>query len=160
MKRHKKLFNRFIESFDDFVAGFISQREDGSLKANGLIWQVDDVGILFITDIYPGYQASVHCAYWDRKLKGREEISREMARYLFKEFGFHRLVAEIPLHSMPTVVFTERVGFKKEGRLRKAFWYRGEWWDGFIFSLLEEDLDELGTGSNVETAEVAGHTAG
>ena len=133
------LFNRHIEGMDDFFETFISQNQDGTLRANGIIWEVDDVGIFFLTDLYPAYQATGHFTFWDRRFRGRRDLIRQMVAYVFKEFGFRRLIAEIPLYAMPTIHAMEGIGFVKEGRLRKAAWYNGEWWDVTLYSVLEEE---------------------
>lgn len=136
------LFNQYINNVDDFIKAFVTEDERG-VKANGLVWEVDDVGIFYLTDIYPGYQATGHFAFWDRRFRGREMLIREMLKYVFDDLGFHRIVAEVPLYSNPTMKAVERVGFIKEGRLRKAAWYQGEWWDVNIYSVLDSEIDEL-----------------
>ncbi|KUJ07883.1 acyl-CoA N-acyltransferase [Mollisia scopiformis] len=32
-----------------------------------------------------------------------------------------------------------RLGFKEEGRNREVYWYGGRWWDGVMFSMLEDE---------------------
>lgn len=146
LSKFPTLFNCFVRDADDFVLSFISE-DDGKLKANGLIWEVDDVGIFFLTDIYPAFQATGHFTFWDQRFRGREPLLREMIRYVFREFGFHRIVAEVPLYSAPTLAAVERVGFVKEGRLRKAAWYHGQWWDVNLYSILREEIED----GNAET---------
>jgi RimJ/RimL family protein N-acetyltransferase len=36
----------------------------------------------------------------------------------------------------------EKVGFKKEGTLRKNFFVRGEWRDAYLYSILREEWKE------------------
>jgi RimJ/RimL family protein N-acetyltransferase len=133
------LFNRHIKNFEDFVATFIHTDKHGEIYANGIIWEVDDVGIFWITDISAGYQATGHFTFWDRKFRGREELFRKMLVYIFEEFGFHRIILEVPLHSQRICDFVEGLGFIKEGRLRKATMYRDQWWDVNLYSILEEE---------------------
>jgi RimJ/RimL family protein N-acetyltransferase len=134
------LFNRFVPRIEDFLTSFITSDGNGGMKANGLLWEVDDVGLFFMTDIYPGYQATGHFTFWDRRFRGRESLVQEMLKYVFEEFGFLRIVAEVPLYSQPTMAAVERVGFVKEGRLRKATWYNGQWWDVNIYSVLKDEV--------------------
>ena len=138
------LFNRQVVDLDGFLSSFVSQDGD-SIKANGIIWEVDDVGLLFITDIYPGYQATGHFTFWDRRFKGREELLRQALRYAFNEFGFQRIITEVPLYTQATLSAVERIGFIKEGRLRKAAWYHGEWWDVNLYSVLKEEMQGNGS---------------
>ena len=143
MKAYKSIFGTPIHDIDDFINTFVwSDGKD--MQAGGIIYEVDDVGILSIDNIVVSkMQCNAHLVFWDRKLRGREDLVRQMCEYAFDEFGLRRIVVEIPLHSMPVVKFVERVGFQKEGRLREAAWHDGEWWDMFMFSLLRSDLDEV-----------------
>lgn len=139
LSKYPMLFNRHIVDENDFAATFISQTPDGDIKSNGLLWEVDDVGIFYLTEIYPAYQATGHYTFWDGRLKGRGKLIQEMIKHAFKEFGFHRLQAEVPLYARDALFAAERAGFIKEGRLRKAAWYQGEWWDVNLYSILKEE---------------------
>lgn len=132
------LFNRGLFNFDAFVQTFLSIGEHG-IRANGLIWEVDDVGIIWITDIYPEYQATGHFTFWDRQFRGREKIFRELVKRIFEEFQFRRLVIEVPLHSQRVCAFVEKIGFVKEGRLRQAVYYKDQWFDVNLYSILAEE---------------------
>jgi [ribosomal protein S5]-alanine N-acetyltransferase len=33
----------------------------------------------------------------------------------------------------------EKVGLRREGRLREADWFKGRWWDGLIYGMLEDE---------------------
>ena len=138
LSKFPMLFNRHIVDEGDFIASFVSEK-DGNLKANGLLWEVDDVGIFFLTDIYPQYQATGHYTFWDGRFRGREQLVREMVKYVFDEFDFHRIIAEVGMFSQSALKAAERIGFVKEGRLRKAAWYQGDWWDVNLYSILKEE---------------------
>jgi RimJ/RimL family protein N-acetyltransferase len=139
LREFPTLFNFQITSFEDFAASFVSQ-ENGVIKPNGLVWEVDDVGLFFLTDIYPVFQASGHFTFWDRRFRGREKLAQEMLKYVFREFGFRRIIAEVPLYSQPTLKAVERIGFTKEGRLREYVYYQGEWWDVNLYSILAREI--------------------
>jgi RimJ/RimL family protein N-acetyltransferase len=135
------LFNDFIgDSFEAFVSCFIEQDESGELFAKGLLWQVDDVGILYITKIVPGVEAKAHFTFWDGRLKGREQLILEMCAHVVRKLHLHRLYAEVPLYALPTIKFVERLGFVKEGRMREAIRYKGSWFDVNLYSLLEHEV--------------------
>lgn len=162
LSRFPTLFNQHIVSFEDFVSVFVSENH-GALQANGLIWEVDDVGLFFITDIYPAFQATGHFTFWDRRYRGREELVRQMLQYGFEYYGFRRIIAEVPLYSTPTIGFVERVGFVKEGRYRDYTFYQGEWWDVNLYSVLRREILDDGiheAADQGEAAEVAGNATG
>lgn len=144
LSKFEVLFNHYIANdVDAFIHSFVHIDAAGNIVPNGLIWEVDDVGLLYMTEISPEYQAKVHFTFWDRRLRGREPIIQEMIKWSFKTFGFRRLVAEIPLYATPAILMAEKVGFKKEGRMRSAAYYRGKWFDMNLYSILREEvLDE------------------
>jgi RimJ/RimL family protein N-acetyltransferase len=108
----------------------------------GLFWVIDNfIGMLYLTDIKPGLDAKVHYCFFDRRHIGREKLIREMLKFVFKEFQFERVTAEIPLYATrKTFMFAEQVGFKKEGRLRKAARYDGEVFDKNIYGITKGEV--------------------
>lgn len=140
LSKFKTLFNRHIRDLNDFIKTWI-RTEGDTIKANGIIWEVDDVGILYLTDIYPVFQANGHFTFWDQRYKGREMLILEMLQYVFNEYGFRRITVEVPLFIQPTLRFVQELGFTREGRLRKMAFYNNEWWDVILFSMLEEEIN-------------------
>lgn len=134
------LFNDYVaQDFKSFVSNFVMQ-ENGQPVPTGLIWDVDDVGIFYLTDIHPMESGLAHFVFWDRRFKGREELCREMLRFLFDRYKFHRIRVEVPLYAKYTLQAVERIGFIKEGRARDAVRYKGEWFDVNFYSMLEGEL--------------------
>jgi RimJ/RimL family protein N-acetyltransferase len=125
--------------FKKFCELFISQ--DGErLRAHGLFWVIDDfVGVYYMTHLTE-VECEVHYTFFDRRHKGREELTRSMLRYAFETFGFRRMNVEVPLYaSRHTFGFTTAIGFRKEGIKRKCIQYKGEWFDATYFGLLREE---------------------
>jgi RimJ/RimL family protein N-acetyltransferase len=140
LKEFEVLFSDELPNdFISFAGRFLHEGRDGLLVANGLIWEVDDVGIVFMTGI-TDYSAVVHFTFWDRKFKGREDLLREMLRYGMERFGFERFETRIGLYAKGALYAVERIGFVKEGRLRKVTRYKGEWFDANIYSVLREEV--------------------
>lgn len=142
LSKFEVMFNDAVDGFNDFVDSFLCE-VGGEITPLGLIWQVDDVGILYLTDLRPGYEANAHFSFWDQRIRGREKLVAEMTRYVMNTYGFHRIVVEVPVYAKPALKATERIGFKKEGRKRKAIRYKGEWFDVNVYSIVEDELDEL-----------------
>jgi RimJ/RimL family protein N-acetyltransferase len=130
-----KDFNKFLEIF--------VMSHGGQFSSNGLIWIVDDyVGAFYMTDIYAPHDAKVHYSFFDRRFKGRVNLVRDMLKHVFNKYKMNRLSAEIPTYASPAVYeFIESVGFKKEGRKRKAAEFKGELVDVRLFGILPEDLN-------------------
>jgi RimJ/RimL family protein N-acetyltransferase len=83
---------------------------------------------------------AVHPAH--RRSGVAHEASRLFQRHLIRELGFHRLQLEVYAFNDRALAQSERAGFVREGVRRKAYWRHGEWVDGVLFGLVEEDLDE------------------
>ena len=136
------LFNDFVRGdYKAFVNHFIVQI-DGQPTPAGLFWDVDDVGIILINDIVPFQSAIAHFVFWDRRFRGRENLCREMLKYGFKTYKFRRIRVEVPLYAKHTMEAVERIGFVREGRMRKAVLWKKEWFDVYMYSILPEDLEE------------------
>lgn len=135
------LFTENINNdFRKFCELFISE-EDGKFKTHGLFWVIDDfVGMYYMTDISE-IDAQVHYSFFDRRHKGREDLTFAMIKYIFDVYGLRRMSVKIPLYvSKNTFGFTYALGFKKEGRIRKCVQYKGDWFDATIFGILREEV--------------------
>lgn len=129
--------------FKRFCELFLSQDADGSPRAHGLFWVIDDfVGIYYMTRMTE-IDAQVHYTFFDRRHYGREELTKEMLRYVFRRFGFWRLDVEIPDYvTMNTHGFVNALGFKKQGKKRKAVEFKGSRRDVITYDLIRDDLLE------------------
>jgi RimJ/RimL family protein N-acetyltransferase len=70
-----------------------------------------------------------------------DEAARLFQRHLIRDLGYHRLQLEIYGFNERAIAHAERAGFVREGVRRKAYRRHGEWVDGVVFGLLEEELE-------------------
>jgi ribosomal-protein-alanine N-acetyltransferase len=71
------------------------------------------------------------------------ETIQILADYLFLTREIVRIQAVVHTENLASQQALEKVGFKKEGTLRKALWdARGKWADGFMYSYLREEWKE------------------
>lgn len=141
IKEFDVVFNDLVPNNGaDFASIFIGQEQNGELYAKGLIWEVDDVGILYLTEITKT-QALAHFTFWDRRIRGRLDLIREMIRHCFERYGFERIETRVALYAKPILPVVEKIGFIKEGRLRHTSPYKGKWFDTNIYSILKGELD-------------------
>ncbi len=63
-------------------------------------------------------------------------LIRQLARYVFIECGCNRITAKVAVSNARSIALMTRLGFQREGLMRKAD--NGE--DSIIFGLLPEDL--------------------
>jgi RimJ/RimL family protein N-acetyltransferase len=70
------------------------------------------------------------------------EALQIMVDYLFLSKDMMRIQAQTDQRNKASQKILEKVGFKKEGALRKSFFMRGEWLDDYIYSILREEWKE------------------
>jgi len=70
------------------------------------------------------------------------EVVKIMVDYLFLSKDIVRIQAHTDLMNVASQKVLEKVGFKKEGTLRKFSFIRGEWRDGLLYSILREEWKE------------------
>ncbi len=153
LKEFDTVFNGYVaNNIDAFIRSFVKGDGSDDLQATGIIWEVDDVGILYLTNISIGNDALAHFNFWDRRYKGRENLIRGMMRYVMKEFDLHRISSEVGLFAAPWLPLAlEKIGFVREGRKREAIWHirpnakEGEWFDSLIYSILRSEVGENGS---------------
>ncbi len=70
------------------------------------------------------------------------EAVKIMVDYLFLSKDITRVQAQTDHRNVASQKVLEKVGFKKEGTLRKTFFTNGEWTNMFLFSILREEWKE------------------
>ena len=60
--------------------------------------------------------------------------------HAFGPVGLHRLQADIRPENLPSQRLVERLGFQREGLLRRYLDIDGDWRDHLTYALLAEDL--------------------
>jgi len=144
LKDFDVLFNDFVRGdFAAFVDHFVRQAGN-ELVPTGLIWEVDDVGIFLLNDIRISHSGMAHFAFWDRRFSGREALCREMIEYVIEEYELEKISVQVPVYANHTLQAVERIGFVREGRLRKEILYKGKWFDVNTYSILRGESFELG----------------
>lgn len=137
------LFGRPLTNVVDMVNYFTIHNMSEDLEPQGLIWIVDDYKGMFYLNNISDIEADVHYSFFDRRHKGREPLVRAMVQHVFEKYEFVRLNAYIPAQAGAGVrMFVERCGFKREGRKRRASWWKDCWFDVYLYGILPEDLKD------------------
>ncbi|MGY1809688.1 GNAT family N-acetyltransferase [Blastococcus sp. SYSU D00669] len=101
-------------------------------------------GQVTIDNVVRGAMRSGHLGYWiDRAEAGRGMASLAVALvcdHAFGPVGLHRLQADIRPENGPSQRLVERLGFTREGLLRRYLDIDGDWRDHLTFALLAEDV--------------------
>jgi len=75
-------------------------------------------------------------------LQGRglaKEALAGLCNWLFEHLELHRLHVCIDPANAGSIRLFERLGFRHEGLLKKAVWFKGEWADDLIMAVLSEE---------------------
>ena len=70
------------------------------------------------------------------------EAVKIIVDYLFLSKNIVRIQAETNPRNIASQRVLEKVGFKKEGLIRKSVFVKGRWEDGLLYSLLREEWKE------------------
>jgi RimJ/RimL family protein N-acetyltransferase len=65
-----------------------------------------------------------------------------MVDYLFLSRDLVRIQATTDLRNKASQSLLEKIGFKREGTLRKSYFVRGVWTDCYLYSILREEWKE------------------
>ncbi len=106
------------------------------LRTNKL---VGDLGIHFIGS--ENRQIELGCTL-NKLYHGKgyaTEIMYAVISYLFSELNKHRIMASIDPANKASIALVERLGFRKEGRFIKSYFFKGEYVDDIIYAILSEE---------------------
>ena len=110
---------------------FIIEKKDGS-KIGGIshfpVGELLEIGYTLI----PSERNKGYCT----------EAVKIIVDYLFLSKDMVRIQAGTNPKNVASQRVLEKVGFKKEGLVRKSVFVRGKWEDGFLYSILREEWKE------------------
>ena len=103
-------------------------------------------GQVTVDNIVRGALRSGYLGYWiDRSVAGRGMASLAVALvcdHAFGSVGLHRVQADIRPENGPSQRLVERLGFQREGLLRRYLDIDGAWRDHIAYGLLAEDVPD------------------
>jgi ribosomal-protein-alanine N-acetyltransferase len=101
-------------------------------------------GQVTVDNVVRGALRSGYLGYWiDRAVAGRGMASLAVALvcdHAFGPVGLHRVQADIRPENGPSQRLVERLGFQREGLLRRYLDIDGDWRDHLAYGLLAEDV--------------------
>jgi ribosomal-protein-alanine N-acetyltransferase len=101
-------------------------------------------GQVTIDNIVRGVLRAGYLGYWiDQAVAGRGMASLAVALvcdHAFGPVGLHRVQADIRPENGPSQRLVERLGFQREGLLRRYLDIDGDWRDHYAYGLLADDL--------------------
>ena len=126
---------KFLESALFETKGFFIEKKDGS-----------KIGYIWHFNVFAPYGKMLELGYGlvpNERGKGYcTEAAQLMVDYLFLSKDIARIQATTHTKNVASQKVLEKVGFKREGKLRKTVLIRGERTDMFIYSILREEWKE------------------
>jgi ribosomal-protein-alanine N-acetyltransferase len=114
-------------------AGFIIEKKDGT-----------KIGMAGYLTVQP-YKVT-EIGFWllpEEKGKGYgTEVVRLLVDYLFLSKEIGRVQATTHIENRASQKVLERVGFRREGTIRKLYFIKGLWADAILYSILREEWKE------------------
>jgi ribosomal-protein-alanine N-acetyltransferase len=80
---------------------------------------------------------AVHPDEWGKGFA--TEAARGMIDWAFTQFGLHRVVAFCHVDNAASIRVMEKLGMHRDGRLRETRWLNGQWWDEYVYAVLENE---------------------
>jgi len=75
--------------------------------------------------------------YWGRGYAS--EVAKKLISVGFREFRLHKVEAGVALGNERSIRVLEKAGMTREGLRRKILPIRGEWVDGYLYAMVEDD---------------------
>ena len=130
-QQSKKEFENRYDKLGPDEKFFFIEKKDGS--------KIGSIGHFLKGNLFEiGY-----CVVPDERGRGYcTEAVEIMVDYLFLSRDIVRIQAHTDLRNVASQNVLEKVGFRKEGTIRKNLFVRGEWRDTYLYSILREEWKE------------------
>lgn len=150
-----KIFSSIPGILDDYGKGnyeaFIAKLTD-----NDSLWFecTDFPGVLYANGIRVGLSAHVHFAFFDKKLRGREEFLLNALKWLVNTLQLEKVNAFVPGFCLAIHRFLKNIGFKIEGEIRNWSRENGRLFNVIVFGMTKEEVMNGGvfSATNVRAA--------
>lgn len=106
----------------------------------------EEVGVLYLTELNPYWDAFAHISFWDSILPGREPVIWDTAQWVMETYALPRLSAEVPTYQKHFNRFVRKLGFREEGLKRQAGLREGKRVDHYLYGMLANELKEVRNG--------------
>jgi len=102
---------------------------------------IGDIGIHFMDDyqieigytLSPEYQGNGYAF----------EAVKAVINYAFSELNKHRITASVDPDNLRSIKLLERIGFRKEAHFIKSFRMDDNWYDDYVYAILEDEWKGL-----------------
>lgn len=135
MQEFPQAFDDFSKgSFDDFTQRFF-------VRSNIFVDIGPGLGLGAGFGVRPGLDAVLHLVMFDRRLRGREWLFKDIMKYFFDRLNLRRMTMIVTEDAKTAIKLAQRLGFKHEGTMRQAALIDGNFLDMPVYGILKEEID-------------------
>ena len=144
--RYNQWTERTPEAVQEFVGWFLAHQQQEPrikfqlavlLKSNNQL--IGNCGVRMAevgsTEADIGYE--LNPKHWNHGYA--TEAARAIVDFGFSHFGVHRIWADCIAENVGSAHVLEKLGMKREGRLRENKYFKGRWWDTLIYAILANE---------------------
>lgn len=103
------------------------------------------IGVCGLTNMRPPHRVGEWSLYIAYEYQGEgyaTKALKTLVHHGFMALDLRKIWGEIMLQNEPSKRLSEKLGFKQEGQIRKAYYKNGEYVDTIIVGLLKEEWEE------------------
>lgn len=110
-----------MNEVNNFLSKSMVVNTEMLLDEKNQFYLIDDVGVAVVLP-YKEHSAHVHITFWDRRLRGKEELMKKLAEHCMAESDLQYLFTAIPTKAGAVIAFAKRVGFKIQHHSGDHLW--------------------------------------
>lgn len=110
------------------------------VEIRGQVFALGDGGVAFFNPIVPGFHGTCHIYVWNPMYLRRHDLIKSTLAWSFKNWDLQRIHCAVPSRNTVSWRFVEKLGFTREGVMRRFIRYNGGMDDAFLYGLLPEEL--------------------
>lgn len=132
--------------FDDFLKdNFAAFRFN--VESQNSLWleTTDGNGLVYLLNVTKGLSATAHFIFWDRRLRGKEELCRSALKFAITNIPLVKVNVFLPDFAPKLARFIVRLGFQHEGKIRRWSLSNGRLFDVNVFGITSEEVMLDGT---------------
>lgn len=133
-----------VAAFEQFIAWTFSERDTGKYICYGVVPAGEEhaVGVFELRQLQPGFLRGELGYVLAPRLWGLgvfPEAARLLLDFAFRVVRVHRIEARASVDNPRGNAALRKIGARREGRLRDAFWREDRYVDQFLWSILDTD---------------------
>lgn len=152
-----KRMNEINGLFDDFKKNNFNAFRATIGSPNSLWLELKSGGgVVYLLDIVRGLSATAHFVFWDRKLRGKEELCRQALRFAMRNIPLAKVNVFLPDYAKKLGDFIRRTGFTREGKIRRWSMSNKRLFDVYVYGITYEEVMDNGRLFHASDSRTAG----